>query len=115
MSIDLKLLESASNLKRVVSKNLGFELPAEKANQICACLQQGRLYFEATASAAWEIKPLLAYYGLVAFSTAVALTRTKQKLESLPQSHGISDASDTNSRLEDLVVKIEEKEAYFMR
>jgi len=113
MSINLKLLESSSNLKRVVSKNLGFELSAEKANQICACLQQGRLYFEAAAPAAWEIKPLLVYYGVAAFSTAVALTRTKQKLESLPQSHGISDVSDANTSLEDLAVNIEEKKCIF--
>jgi hypothetical protein len=108
MSVNIKLLESTSNLKRVVSRNLGFELSAEKANQICACLQQGRFYFEAATPAAWEIKPLLAYYGVVAFSTAVVLTRTKQKLESLPQNHGITDVSQTNAKLDNLAVKIEE-------
>ena len=113
MSVNIKILESASNLKRVVSKNLGFELSAEKANQICACLQQGRLYFEAAGDAAWEIKPLLVYYGVAVFSVAVVLTRTKQKLESLPQNHGISDVSEANARLEDLTAKIEEKTGIF--
>ena len=113
MSVNIKMLESASNLKRVVSKNLGFQLSGEKANQICACLQQGRLYLEAAGDAAWEIKPLLVYYGVAVFSVAVVLTRTKHKLESLPQNHGISDVSKANARLEDLTVKIEEKIGIF--
>lgn len=113
MSINLKLLESASNLKRVVSKHLGFELSAEKANQICACLQQGRLFFETATNAAWEVKPLFVYYGVAAFSIAVAWTRTKQKLESLPHNHGISDVSEADAKLEGLTVKIEEKRGIF--
>jgi len=112
-SISIKLLESTTNLRRLASKTLGFELSADKANQICTCLQQGRLFYEAAENAPWEIKPLLVYYGLVAFSTAVTLVRTKSKLEMLPQSHGLSDNSKNDTNMENLIVKVEEKRGTF--
>jgi hypothetical protein len=90
---EIKFLESTDNLREIISSASGRTLSQERANQISVCLEQGRLYFEAAQNLAWEIKPLLVYYGLVGFAKAIILSRQWRKLEDLPQSHGLKDVS----------------------
>lgn len=103
---DIRFLESPTNIREILSKNSGRKLSAERANQISVCLEQGRLLFEAAQDIAWEIKPLLGYYGMVGFAKAIYLVRNLAKLESLPQRHGLTDVSQS-SLIEELTVRIE--------
>lgn len=103
---DIRFLESTSNLREILNRNSGRELSLERANQISVCLEQGRLLFEAAYDVAWEIKPLLVYYGMVGFAKAIFLSRKLGKLESLPQRHGLRDISES-PLIEEMRVKIE--------
>lgn len=103
---DIRFLESTSNLREILSRNSGRELSLERANQISVCLEQGRLLFEAAQNVAWEIKPLLVYYGMVGFAKAIFLSRKLGKLESLPQRHGLTDISG-GLLIEEMRVKME--------
>jgi len=103
---DIRFLESTTNLREILSRNSGRELSLERANQIAACLEQGRLLFESAQNVGWEIKPLLVYYGMVGFSKAIILARNFSKLESLPPRHGLVDLSDS-PRIEKLKVRFE--------
>ena len=103
---DIRFLESTSNLRQILSRNSGRELSLERANQISVCLEQGRLLFEAAQNVAWEIKPLLVYYGMVGFAKAIFLSRKLAKLESLPQRHGLTDISES-LLIEEMRVRME--------
>jgi hypothetical protein len=104
---NLKFLESTANVRSIVESNSGLQLSYEKANQICVCLQQGRLFYEAAENSPWEIRPLLIYYGMMGFSVAVAMARTLSKLEAFPQSHGLKDKSSDSTPLGAITVRLE--------
>jgi len=53
-----KFLESAENLKPLVKMRFGREPSSALAHEISACLQQGRLFYEAAESSPLEIRPL---------------------------------------------------------
>lgn len=102
-----QFLESVDNLRRVVRQATGRELNAERALQATVCLRQGRLFFEAAQQAGAEIRPLLLFYGAVAFVKATIVARAYIKLESLPHAHGLRDISAPNSTLSALRGKVE--------
>jgi len=104
---DSKFLESTDNLKRVVKKSLGREPNSEVARGATVCLQNGRLYFEAAEKSPMEIKPLLIFYGIVNYSKGLAIALNLKGIETLPQTHGLRDISEQNSKLEELKVKSE--------
>jgi hypothetical protein len=104
---EIRFLESVENLKKVIRAAVGRTINTEHALQISACLQQGRLFFEAAATTPEEIRPLLLSYGTIAFAKAVVAARCLTKLESLPQSHGLRDISAGNALMKDLRLKIE--------
>jgi YaaC-like protein len=104
---EIRFLESVENLKRVIHTAIGRTINTEHALQISACLQQGRMFFEAATTTAEEIRPLLLSYGTIAFAKAVVAARCLAKLESLPQSHGLRDISAGNALMKDLRVKVE--------
>lgn len=102
----IKLLESTANLKAALKSVVGRAPPTSVAREIGVCLQQGRLFYESAEQAGLEIKPLLLFYGTMAFARALVVGRTLHALGTLPQSHGISDASPATARLTDLAVRI---------
>lgn len=109
---EVRFLESVENLKRVVYSATGRLPNTELGLQISACLQQGRPFFEAAATGAREIRPLLLSYGTIAFAKAAIAARTFTKLETLPHSHGLRDISAGNARMNDLRVKVESDGVY---
>lgn len=102
----VKFLESAANIKGVLTQSVGREPSTQIAKHAALCLQQGRMFFEAAARAPLEIRPLLIFYGILGFSKAVIVARNFSKLETLDQTHGLNDTSAQNAKLEQLQVKI---------
>lgn len=102
----VRFLESATNLKPLLRTLTGRTPSTTLAREIGACLQQGRFYYDAAAHAPLEIRPLLLYYGLVAFAKAVVAGRTTRSLSTLAHSHGLSDTSLQGSVMRDLRVRI---------
>jgi hypothetical protein len=102
----IKFLESTSNIKKVIKKAVGREPSTRIANEIVACLQQGRMFFEAARNSPIEIRPLQSFYGIVGFSKAIILARYVKGYETLVQSHGLKDISPANARIESLELKI---------
>jgi len=103
---DIKFLESASNLRDVIKKSVGRRPSATIAGDIAACLLQGRLFFEIAASSPLQIRPLQIYYGVVGFAKAVVLSRRLKAIDTLAQSHGLSDISSHSSKIESLLMKV---------
>jgi hypothetical protein len=102
-----RFLESSENLKPLVKKRFGREPSTSIAREIVACLQQGRLFYEAASSSPLEIKPLQLYYGMVGFSKALVLAQHLRSLSTLQPAHGLKDISANNSRIADLRLKID--------
>jgi hypothetical protein len=101
-----RFLESSENLKPLVKTRFGIEPSTSVAREIAACLQQGRLFYEAAASSPLEIRPLQMFYGMVGFSKALVIARHAQTLSTLRHSHGLTDVSQGNSRIAELRLKI---------
>lgn len=96
---DTKFLESVSNLRRAIKRASGRSPSAEVVRDISACLQQGRLFFEAASEAPLQIRPLQIFYGMVGFSKAVVLARNVRSISTLVQAHGLSDVSPDNATI----------------
>lgn len=108
MSFDsngLRFLESPTNLRAVIKRNTGRTASAEIARDISACIQQGRLFFEVGSASPLQIQPLQLYYGMVGFAKAVILSSCVRSIATISQSHGLSDISANNSKIEDLRVR----------
>lgn len=101
-----KFLESTTNLRVVLKKSMGRTPPVKVAKDATVCLQHGRLYFEAAEKAPMEIRPLLIFYGMVNFAKSLVIARNLGGIESLEQTHGLKDKSETKARLGELTVKI---------
>src|SRR5215831_7337854 len=91
---DIKFLESASNVRRVLKKATGRMPSATVATEIGVCIEQGRSFFELAQSAPLQIRPLQLYYGLLSFAKAVIIARTSNSIATIDQTHGLSDISD---------------------
>lgn len=102
-----KFLESGENLKPLVKMRFGREPSSSLAREISACLQQGRLFYEAAASSSLEIRPLQQFYGMVGFARALVVAQRLHSLSTLKPSHGIRDVSEGNSRIADLRVHVD--------
>jgi hypothetical protein len=98
----LKFLESTTNLKAVISQNTVRVASTETARDIAACLQQGRIFFEIASSAPLQVQPLQLYYGIVGFAKAIILAKSVQSISTIAQSHGLSDVSQQNAKVEEL-------------
>jgi len=85
----------------------GREPSSTRAREIIACLQQGRLFYEAAETSPLEIKPLQQFYGMVGFAKALVTAKSLQSLATLKQSHGVRDVSENNARIVDLTVHID--------
>lgn len=102
----ITFLESAENLKIPLKRLTGRTASTSLAREVGVCLQQGRLFYQSSEQSALEIRPLLLFYGTLAFAKALFVGRTLKSIATLPQSHGISDISAGNARLKELVVAI---------
>lgn len=67
------------------------------------------MFFESATEAPMEIRPLLLYYGMMAFAKAIVAGRGLRALSTLSQGHGLHDISDQTARLADLTVRIQGK------
>ncbi len=102
-----RFLESTENLKPLVKQRFGREPSSSLAREIAACLQQGRLFYEAAATSPLEIRPLQQFYGMVGFAKAVIVASRLNSLATLRPAHGLTDISAGNSRIAELKLKIE--------
>jgi hypothetical protein len=106
MIYDLKFLESIENVKLAVLKTVGREPSTMLAREISVCLRQGRLYFESAKEASLEIRPLILYYGILAYARAVIVARTLRSLATLNQTHGLLDKSKSGTSIAELQLEI---------
>jgi len=106
-SSQIRFLESAENIKSLVRHRTGRALGTGRAREIAACLQQGRQFFEASADAPLEIKPLVEFYGLVGFAKALILGTRLTALSTLAGSHGLRDVSPADASLTTLSATVE--------
>jgi hypothetical protein len=64
------------------------------------------MFFESASEAPMEIRPLLLYYGMMAFAKSVVSGRGLRHPSTLNQAHGLRDLSSPTARLAALKVKI---------
>jgi hypothetical protein len=81
-----KFLESCENLKPLIKRRFGREPNTSIAREIIACLQQGRLFYEAAERSPLEIAPLQLFYGMVGFSKALIIASGLRPLATLIES-----------------------------
>jgi YaaC-like Protein len=105
----IKFLESTTNLKSTIKQSTGLSPSTETARDISACLQQGRLFFEIAESAPLQVRPLQLYYGIVGFAKAIILARNVRSIATIAQSHGLSDISAQNAKIENLRLRFDGK------
>lgn len=106
-SYSLRFLESSDNVKESLRLVTGRTPNAEVATGAAICLQQGRMFVEASAESPMEIRPLLLFYGIAALAKAIVVGRNLKSLATLSHAHGLHDVSAHKARLADLEVKIE--------
>jgi hypothetical protein len=104
-----RFLESSDNLKPLIKERFGREPSTSVAREIAACLQQGRLFYQAAEAAPLEIRPLQLFYGMVGFAKALVVSKNLHPLATLAHSHGVRDVSNTNSRIADLRLSVDGK------
>lgn len=104
---EVKFFESAGNVADALKKTNGRRPSAECSRGIAVCMQQGRSFLESAKGAPLEIRPLLVYYGVVAFSKTVVLACNPRSLNALKPSHGLSDISSGNSKILNIVARVE--------
>jgi len=102
----VRFLESTSNLKPLLKSATGRCPAGGLLREVSACLQQGRLYYESASTAALEIKPLLLYYGFLAFARGIVLARGRRRLSTLARGHGLKDKPHDRGRIADTTVAI---------
>jgi YaaC-like Protein len=102
-----KFIESGGNLRPLVKKRFGREPNASLAREIAACIQQGRLFYEAAAEAPLEIRPLQQFYGMLGFSRSLVVASQLRSLSTLRPAHGLRDVSHHGARIADMRVKIQ--------
>lgn len=86
----LRFYESADNLRELRERQSWPLLGNSQDREITASLIQGRFYHAAAIQSPIEIRPLLIFYSMVAFSKAVAMFRTGTAADDLKRSHGFT-------------------------
>lgn len=105
-SSQLRVYESIENLKRILGKKDGQWVPLEALRSISAYLTQGRQYFEAAGKSDLAIRPLIIYYGMLAYAGAIAIIRARDAADVLEiGDHGLK-AKMKAARLLDFDVNI---------
>ena len=99
-------LESIENLRPLVERARGRTPSAGLAREMTSCLQQGRLFYESADQSDLAIRPLLLFYGTMAYAKALIALQTLNSLSTLRPAHGINDKSRDDSRVDELEVVI---------
>jgi hypothetical protein len=105
----LQFFESAENVRETLTHTTGRAPNARKSRDIATFIQQGRMYFDSADQSPIEIRPLILYYGMMAFAKAMIVARGSRNAEALPQRHGLGDRSQFTTRLLDLRVTIDDE------
>jgi len=103
----ITFLESAANLKLLLRAQTGKTPPTSLAREAAVGLQQGRLFFQSAERSALEIRPLLLFYGTMAFAKALVICRTLRRFATLSQSHGVKDITPGGARIRELAIRVE--------
>ncbi len=101
-----RFLESAGNLKAALGKALDRTPNTAIATEIATCLQQGRMFFDTAQTSPLEIRPLLVQYGMIAMGKALVASRTLKAMHTFTPSHGLSDVSAYNAKVDELRVSV---------
>lgn len=107
----LREFESKEIVKRFYKTKFNYNLNTAKAVEINCAFTQAREYFNSSATADLSVRPLLQYYGVVAFSRGLILILNKNARENnIIPSHGlkIKNWSDIekSGKIEEIVLKI---------
>lgn len=100
-------LESTTNLKPLVHRLSGRSVSSAAARGIAVCMQQGRLFFQSAERSPIEIRPLLLFYGTMAFAKALVASVSGTSVSTLPRAHGLKDTTSDSARLSELMLHIE--------
>jgi hypothetical protein len=65
------------------------------------------MFYQAAEASALEIRPLILFYGTLAFATALVICRRLVSAATMPRAHGLKDVSPPNARLDFLRVRVE--------
>jgi len=84
-----------------------------QAREASVCVQQGRLHYEAADKSDQQVRPLLLYYGALAYSAAVIVARGGMRLHDLPRCHGPTDESAPGSTLQESAVEVTSQRGMF--
>jgi YaaC-like Protein len=103
----ITFLESSANIKIALRAQTGKTPSTSLAREAGICLQQGRLFFQSAAVSAMEIRPMLLFYGTMAFAKAIVMCSRFQRFATLSQSHGVKDVSAALARLAELTVRVD--------
>jgi hypothetical protein len=87
----LRNYESSDLVRSAFKARHGGELNAGKAREICAAITQSRNYMAAASSATSDVRPLLAYYGVLSMCRGLILFLSQTLRENgLSQAHGLT-------------------------
>lgn len=87
----LRNYESSDLVRSAFEARHGGKLNAGKAREICAAVTQGRNYMAAAKNSAGDVRPLLAYYGVLSLCRGLTLFLSPTLRENgLSQAHGLT-------------------------
>lgn len=87
----LRNYESSELVRDAFQKRHGLDLNSGKAREICTAITQARNYMAAASAADRNVRPLLAYYGVLAMSRGLILFLSRTLRENgLSQAHGLT-------------------------
>lgn len=110
---EVQFFESAENVRKAVKMIKGRTPSLESGNGVAVCMQQGRAFMQTAESAPIDIRPLLIYYGVVAFSKAIVLVDSCCSISSCVRGHGLKDISKDNAMMSEIVCKVERRGTFF--
>src|SRR2546428_4336435 len=61
---EIRFFESHEALRQLAAERLGFKMPAAQAEEVLACLQLARDYYQISNAASITVKPLPLFYGM---------------------------------------------------
>src|SRR5258708_30623375 len=104
----LSLFLSRDILKRRYRERHGGDMSATKAREIISHLEQARQYFTSAESAGVLAEPLEQYYGVLAFSRAIALYLNFSLREtSLKPGHALRASLPSDGCIEDIQLDVQ--------
>ncbi len=109
----IAFLESSANLKTLIERMTGRKPSSGICQDVGVCIQQGRLFFESAEQSRIEIRPLLLFYGTMAFAKAGAMGKRLRRMSDLSQSHGVRDVSAIGSKVHETTVRIDDRRGTF--